>query len=759
MRVYEKARKIGIESKKLLEIIKGLGFDPKTASSSIDSEMEAKLDEYYSSKNPPKKASEKTAPSIASRIETEAEKRHRQRREAILKSIGFAKAAKSDQEKTKIKERPRTDLSTSMVPKTSEVEVRPKPKKPKKLIPLHIIDNMTVSEYAESANVSVRDVLRSCMVFGVMATANQKLGLDVIEAVSEELGYFPILVSEKEFHAPPKPEISEPEKKPSVETITEGVEDQPPSDEEVEAEKKPAKKLRKKKKKKKPQPGDVSRPPVVTVMGHVDHGKTTLLDYIRSANVVAGEKGGITQHVGAYSVEAKFGKITFIDTPGHAAFTEMRARGADITDIVILVVSQEDGLMPQTKEAIDHASAADVPIIIAINKMDLPAANADKIKGELANFGIMVEEMGGNVLCAEISALDGNGVDHLLEIVALQAEMMELKADPVGYARGVVVEAMLDKFRGSTATILIKEGTLQTGDSIAVGHYTGRVRSMEDERGNKLKNAGPSMPVVITGLGGIPQAGDEFEVVKSDSEARRIAEERKQEEEVKRVSTKTMTLEDFYSLFDGKEVKELPLVLKADVDGSLEAIADLIGDLGDSEVKVKIVHSGVGAITENDVVLAEASKAVVLGFNIKPDSRAKSAANNKGVEIKLYNVIYELSEDVRASLEGMLEPEIIEEKIGIAEVRQLFKVPRIGFIAGSYIKEGFFRRGVRVDIERAGEVIGSGEVSGLRRFKDDVKEVPAGFECGIEINGFNGVEEGDILVAFIKKKITRRLAK
>ena len=441
MRVYEKARALGIESKELLRIIEELGFGPKTASSSIDSEMEAKLDASFS-----KKAE---GPVAEKEVETAAEKRHRARRDAILKSIGMATKAAKTKPRPTPKSEPKKMASRMNVPKTSEVELKPKPRKPKKLKPLNVIENMKVSEFADAAGVPVRDVLRACMVFGVMATANQKLGLETIEAVSEELGYFPILVDEKEFYAPPeeKKKIVE-EEKPVVSKPSEPEEEgeQPVAEKEAIPEEKAVKKP-KKKKKKRPQPGDVPRPPVVTVMGHVDHGKTTLLDYIRSANVVAGEKGGITQHIGAYSVETKFGKITFIDTPGHAAFTEMRARGADITDIVILIVSQEDGLMPQAKEAIDHARAADVPIVLAVNKMDIPGASSDRIKAELANYGVMVEEMGGDILSADISALKGDGVEHLLELVALQAEMMELKANPVGPAKGIVVEATLDKFR------------------------------------------------------------------------------------------------------------------------------------------------------------------------------------------------------------------------------------------------------------------------------------------------------------------------
>ncbi|MCK5832296.1 translation initiation factor IF-2 [bacterium] len=768
MRIYEKARELGIESKELIELLEKLGFGQKTASSSIDSIMEEKIAESFSGKK--SKATKSKDEKTEVKLETLQEKRRRERREAILKSIGSAHP-KPVTPRRIVKVEP--EKPPTKVPKTSVVELRPRPKKPKKLKPLHILEKMKVSEYAEAAGVTTRDVLCACMTFGVMATANQKLSLDVIEAVSEELGFFPILVDEKEFHKKPaelreakkhgaKQEVQISEAKDGEVSEVEGevkAEDVSKEEEAVPtAKEQSAKKAKKRKKKKAVRVGGVSRSPVVTVMGHVDHGKTTLLDHIRSANVVAGEKGGITQHIGAYSVETKQGRIAFIDTPGHAAFTEMRARGADVTDIVILVVSQDDKLMPQTKEAIDHARAAEVPIIIAINKMDLPGASADRIKSELASYGLMVEELGGDTLSTEISALKGEGVPHLLELVALQAEMMELKADPEGSARGVIIEALLDKFRGSTATLLIKEGTLKKGDSFVSGCCSGRIRSMENERGKALKMAGPSTPVVITGMSSVPQAGEEFIVVSSDSEAHHIAEDNRIKSTTTEESAfKSMTLEDFFSLVQGEGIKELPVVLKADVDGSLEAISMLVGNLGDSEVKVKIIHSGVGAITKNDVLLAEASSAVVVGFNIKADNLAKTFAKKKSVDIKLYDIIYELSADIKAALEGMLEPEIVEEKAGTAEIRQVFKIPRVGLVAGSYIQEGVFRRGFKIEVVRAGEVIGNSKVTGLKRFKDDVKEVNAGFECGIELSGFKDFVEGDILVAYEVKKVLRRL--
>jgi len=747
-RIYEKARELGIESKELLSILRKLGFEPKTASSSFTEEMEKKLGQHLGdaeerplTETPEGPSSDDTPPESAEDGSRKA------RRDAILKKIGKATGQPVSPRRTvEVETKPKKPAKTE-VPKTVEVEVRPK-KKRKKLKPLRVIENMTPADLAEIMDSDVRDILRACMSFGIMATANQRLGLDVIEAVAEEMGYFAILVDEKEFkepEAPPKEEAEAVEEATEIELA-----------EEI-TEKTKKKKTRKKKAKKEIGPEDEPRAPVVTIMGHVDHGKTTLLDNIRNSNIIAGEKGGITQHIGAYEVETKHGKITFIDTPGHEAFTEMRARGAQVTDIVVLVVSQEDSVMPQTIEAINHADAAEVPIIVAINKMDLVGANPDRVKNELAKHGIVTEDIGGEVLCAEISALKGEGVEHLLELISLQAEIMELAANPNGEAKGIVIEAMLDKFRGATATLLVQEGTLHRGDSIIAGVCPGRIRNMEDERGNKRKEAGPSTPVVVTGLNGVPKAGEIFAVVESDTVARQIAEERIALSKSEQVASKDMTLEDFFSLVEGESVKELPIVLKADVGGSAEAIKDIVENLGNEEVKVKLVHIGVGAITENDVLLAKASEGIVIGFNVKPDNRASKIAKNEKVDIKLYDVIYELEADVRAALEGMLEPEIVEEKIGVVEVRQLFKLPKVGTIVGCYVQDGAVRRGSKVEVLRAGEVIGQGTIQSLKRFKDDVSEVAAGFDCGIQVGGFANFVEGDTLIVSEVKEITRRL--
>ncbi|RKZ29774.1 translation initiation factor IF-2 [bacterium] len=748
-RIYEKARELGVESKELLKMLQDMGFEPKTASSSCTEKMEKALAEKLGEKaTQPEKQGEKEP---IKEKETAEDTTRKARRDAILKKIGMATGAKVSKRITvEVEPEPKTAKPKTEVPKTVEVETRPKRKDRKKLKPLRVIEHLSPRELAEVMSLDVKEVLRACMAFGVMATANQRLDLDVIETVAEELGFFAILVDEDEFRAPPEVEkVEEPEKE-SEKIATE--------DEKPE----PKKPKKKKKKKKEHLPGEIKRPPVVTVMGHVDHGKTTLLDYIRKTNVVAGEKGGITQHIGAYSVETEHGKITFVDTPGHEAFTAIRARGADITDIVVLVISQDDGVMPQTKEAIRHAKAADVPIIVAINKMDLPGASSEKVKNELALQEVMVEDWGGDVLCADISALTGEGVEQLLELISLQAEMMELSANPEGAAEGVVVEALLDKFRGATATILVKKGTLKQGDSIVAGSCPGRVRSMEDERGKRLEEAGPSTPVVITGLNCVPQAGEPFKAVKNDIVAREIAEKRRAEDESKREGVaprEAMTLEDFYALFEGGKTKELNIVLKTDVDGSAEAIRNVLENLGNEEVGVKLINVDVGDISENDVLLAKASDGVVLGFNVKPDNRAKKAAKHEKVDIKLYSVIYELEADVRAALEGLLEPEVVENKIGVVEIKEIFRIPRVGDIAGCVVREGAVRRGAKIEIVRAEEVIGQAEVKGLKRYKDDVKEVAEGVECGIEIGGFKDFKVGDILNVIEVEKITRRLEK
>jgi len=505
----------------------------------------------------------------------------------------------------------------------------------------------------------------------------------------------------------------------------------------------------------------IPRPPVVTIMGHVDHGKTSLLDYIRKANVVAGEAGGITQHIGAYHVTLANGKtITFLDTPGHEAFTAMRARGAQVTDIVVLVVAADDQVMPQTIEAISHAKNAGVPMVIAINKIDLPSANVPKVKQELLQHGVVLEEFGGTTLDTPISAKKGTGVAELLEQILLQAEILDLRANPNRRASGVVVEAQLDPGKGPVATVLIENGTIHVGEDFICGMFSGRVRNLFDERGKPVKSAGPAIPVQVLGMDGVPMAGDQLRVVEDATSSREIAQRRQRldrEAKSRRTSRAAVSLEDFMSQAAAGQVQSLRLVIKADQGGPAEALADSLGQLSTSEVRVEIIHRGVGAITESDIQLAKASGAIIIGFQVRPDNNARAAAERDGVEIKLYRIIYEAVAEVRAALEGLLRPDEKEVVLGEAEVRELFKVPRIGVIAGCTVRSGVINRAGKVRVVRDGVEVYGGTIGSLRRFKDDVKEVREGFECGIGIENFNDLKVGDVIECYRTDQIARTL--
>ncbi|HKX02376.1 MAG TPA: translation initiation factor IF-2, partial [Methylomirabilota bacterium] len=500
-----------------------------------------------------------------------------------------------------------------------------------------------------------------------------------------------------------------------------------------------------------------TRPPVVTVMGHVDHGKTSLLDAIRTTKVAEREFGGITQHIGAYQVDTSHGKVTFLDTPGHEAFTAMRARGAQATDMVILVVAADDGVMPQTVEAINHAKAANVPILVAVNKIDKPGSDPDRVKRELANQGLVPEDWGGQTIFIHTSAKRGDGIPQLLEMTALQAEILELRANPGRSGRGVIVEGRLDRGRGPVATALIQSGTLKEGDAVVVGSHSGRVRAMFNDRGKKVPSAGPSDPVEILGLSGVPQAGDTMLVVSDERKARQIATVRSERDRLKGKGATRITLEDLHKQIAAGEVKELRLVIKADVQGSVEALTESLERLSTDEVKLKVIHSSVGAVTESDVMLASASNAIVLGFNVKADAKATSQAQANGVDMRSYNVIYDAINDVRAALSGMLAPEIREAVLGRAQVRQLFPISKVGTIYGSSVTEGKMVRGARARIKRGETVLGESTISSLKRFKDDVREVLQGLECGIGIEGIKGVQPNDVIEAFTTEEVARTL--
>jgi translation initiation factor IF-2 len=578
---------------------------------------------------------------------------------------------------------------------------------------------ITVSELAQILKVSATQIVGFALKnLGLMVTINQRLDFDQIELIAGEFGF--TAVREEEYLA---------------ESVGEEQTDQP---EDL-----------------------VSRPPVVTIMGHVDHGKTSLLDYIRKANVVAGEAGGITQHIGAYHVTVSGGRhITFLDTPGHEAFTAMRARGAQVTDIVVLVVAADDSIMPQTIEAISHAKNAGVPMIVAINKIDLPTANPGKVKQELLQHNVVLEEYGGTVLSQEISAKKGTNVNELLEQILLQAEILDLKANPSRRAGGTVIEAQLDPGKGPVATVLVQNGTLHVGDDYIVGIHSGRVRALLDERGKPTKAAGPAIPVQILGLTGVPEAGDQLLVVEDATAAREIAQRRERldrEAKTRRTDKRTVSLEDFMSQSPVGERRSLKLLIKADQGGPAEALADALGQLGSGEVSVEIVQRGVGAITEGDILLAKAAGAIIIGFHVRPDTKARTAAEREGVDIKLYRIIYEAVNDVRAALEGMLRPEQREVILGEAEVRELFKVPRIGTIAGCAVRSGVINRKGRMRVIRDGVEIYDGAIGSLRRFKDDVAEVREGFECGIGIENFNDLKVSDVLECYRTEEVARTL--
>jgi translation initiation factor IF-2 len=578
---------------------------------------------------------------------------------------------------------------------------------------------ITVSELAQILKIPATQIVGFAFKnLGLMVTINQRLDFDQIELIAGEFGF--AAVKEEEYTA--------------------GLEESVITDTPEELE---------------------SRPPVVTIMGHVDHGKTSLLDYIRKANVVAGESGGITQHIGAYNVSLPNDKqITFLDTPGHEAFTAMRARGAQVTDIVVLVVAADDQVMPQTIEAISHAKNAGVPMIVAINKIDLPAANPGKVKQDLLQHGVVLEEFGGTTLSSEISAKKGTGVDTLLEQILLQAEILDLKANPNRRAVGAVVEAQLDPGKGPVATVLVSAGTLKVGDDFICGMFSGRVRALLDERGKVVKSAGPAIPVQVLGIGGVPMAGDQFVVVEDAMESREIAQTRQRldrEAKSRRTSKSIVSLEDFMNASAAGEKRTLRIVIKADQGGPAEALADALGQLSHDEVSVDVIHRGVGSITESDILLARASGAIIVGFHVRPDNNARAAAEREGVDIKLYKVIYEAVEDVRAALEGMLRPEEREVVLGEAEVRETFKVPKLGLIAGCSVRSGIVVRQARARVIRDSVEIYDGNIGSLRRFKDDVKEVREGFECGIGIENFNDIKVGDVIECYRKEQVARTL--
>ena len=580
---------------------------------------------------------------------------------------------------------------------------------------IELREAITVKELCDLIQKPYAEVIKKLMLAGVMASLNAEIDYDTAAKVCDSFG----LLYEKKVVSEELEEIEEEEK-----------------DDEKNL---------------------VKRPPIITVMGHVDHGKTSLLDAIRKSKVTTTEAGGITQHIGAYTVTINGESITFLDTPGHEAFTAMRARGAQITDIVILVVAADDGIMPQTEEAINHCKAANVPIVVAINKIDRPNANIDRVKQELTEYGLVAEDWGGDTICVPVSAKKGENIDQLLEMVLLTAEMLELKANPKRKARGTVIEAKLDKGRGPVASLLVQNGTLKVGESIIVGTTYGRIRAMFDDEGKKIRKAGPSIPVEILGLSEVPAAGDRFHFVKDEKTARSMAEAKKEtiKNENMQLAHK-VSLEGLYDQIKEGKVKELAIIIKADVQGSIEALRASLEKLSTDDVKVRVIHGAVGAITETDTTLAIASNAIIIGFNVRPDANATAAADRDGVEIKTYRVIYEAIEDVKSAMIGMLEPEYKEVIIGQAEVRTTYKISNVGTIAGCYVQTGKMMRNAKIRVIRDGVVIFDSTLASLKRFKDDVKEVNTSYECGLSIDKFNDIKEGDIIEAYKMEAIERK---
>ncbi|MDD2432100.1 MAG: translation initiation factor IF-2 [Clostridia bacterium] len=711
-RVYELAREMEMTSKELLAKFRELELDVKNHMSTIPiTEVERikkmvlnldKAETKSKTKKPVVKQTKQVKPKVASKQKTagrsskdkDYKREEGQKKRKKVQSTGQKKTSRSK------KKRQRT-------PKK-----KPTPVKVKEIM---LEGPLTVQEFAHLLNKKAGEIIKKLMSMGVMATINQELDIDTLILLGSEFGTNVKLKATKE-------ELLFAEEPDKLEDLQE-------------------------------------RPPVVTIMGHVDHGKTSLLDIIRHTDVTATEAGGITQHIGAYQVEVKGKKITFLDTPGHEAFTAMRARGAQITDVVILVVAADDGVMPQTIEAINHAQAAKIPIIVAITKIDKAEAKPERIKQELTEYNLVPEEWGGETIYCHVSAKSKEGLSNLLEMILLLAELSDLKANPNKKASGTIIEAKLDKGRGPVATVLIQDGTLVVGDYLIVGTAHGRIRAMQDDKGRRLSEVLPSTPVEIIGLSAVPQAGDSFNVVEDEHLAKEIISERTVQEREKTMQVSShISLDELFAQIKKGEIKDLNIIVKADVHGSIEAIKHSLEGLSTEEVRVNIIHEGVGGISETDVMLASASNAIIIGFNVRPDANARKEIDSQQVDVRLYRVIYEAIEDIKSAMSGLLQPEIKEVVVGRGEVRAVIKVPKVGFIAGSYITEGKITRNNQVRVIRDGIVIHEGNISSLRRFKDDVKEVSSGFECGLALDNYYDFREGDQLEIFMLEEIKREIS-
>ncbi len=696
VRVYELARDIGIESKDLVDFLAELGAEIKNHMSTIEDDIAQMVRDHFQGESKSKSS------------------------QATTKSAAPAKpaAAANDTGRNGASAQRRTQSTRNRPPAQSQMaasanQPKAKPSESRKSNSrgtLVIPDTITVKEFADKLGVPATAIIKTLMGAGVMAGINQSIEHDAAATVARKLGF----------------QVEKP-----VTRKTGLIDDRVDAPDEL-----------------------ITRAPIVTIMGHVDHGKTTLLDAIRKTRIVESEAGGITQHVGAYQVEHDGKKVSFIDTPGHEAFTAMRSRGAQLTDIAILVVAADDGVMPQTIEALNHAKAADVPIVVAVNKMDRPGANPDRVKQQLAEHGLIPEDWGGDTIFVHLSALQGEGIDDLLEMILLVAEMRELTANPNRPANGTVIEAELDKGRGAVATVLVRNGTLRIGDAVVAGAVPGKVRALINDAGQPVKEAGPSVPVEVLGFSDVPNAGDLVEVVDDDRTARDIAAERAEEQKNDAQRSKRVRLAELFSQIESGDVKDLYILVKADVQGSVEALRESLEKLSNDNVRVNVIHGAVGGITESDVNLAAASNAIIIGFNVRPETTARSLAEREGVDLRLYRVIYESIQDVEKAMEGMLDPTFEEVVLGRAEVRATFKVPGAGLVAGCYVTDGRILRNAEARVLRDNVVIYEGKLASLKRFKDDVREVAEGYECGIGIERFNDVKEGDVIEAFQMQEVS-----
>lgn len=722
-RIYEYAKEVKLKSKDIIDELKKMNIEVTSHMQVIEDKEISALDKIF--KKDQVKSEQKAESKPAEKVEPKKEQPKQETKPA-------AKPADKPANKPAQKPRhnnnhrpgsnnkpgtggPNRNKKGKGKPKPAPVEQAPVVKETPSKITYE--EGITVGELAEKLNKDASEIVKNLFMVGIMANINQGLNQDAIELICDEYGV--------------EAELEVVVDATDLETYFEDVDANP---EDI-----------------------IERPSVVTIMGHVDHGKTTLLDSIRNTRVTAGEAGGITQHIGAYQIENEGKKITFLDTPGHAAFTTMRARGAQVTDITILVVAADDGVMPQTVEAINHAKAAEVPIIVAVNKIDKPTANPDRVMQELGEHGLYPEDWGGDTIFVQLSAIKGDGIDELLEMILLVSEVAELKANPKRTAIGTVIEAELDKSRGPAASLLVQDGTLEIGDSIVVGNTFGRVRAMVNDLGKRIKSAGPSTPVEITGLQDVPLAGDRFVVFKDEKRARRIGEARQQQNILAlRQESQKVSLDNLFEQIKQGEMKDLNVIIKGDVQGSVEALAASLMKIDVEGVNVRIIHTAVGAINESDVTLASASNGIIIGFNVRPDVNAKRAAEAEGVDMRLHRIIYKVIEEIEQAMIGMLDPEYEEKVIGQAEVRQTINISKVGTVAGSYVTEGKITRDSQVRIIRDGIVVYEGQVDALKRFKDDVREVAQGYECGITIENFNDVKEGDIFEAFIMEEIKRK---